>query len=67
MKLTRREVAGVVAMTRLAAQSQPSAPPAETPEQLVAAARDRLRRNAETLAKVPVPAATEPAFQFRAS
>jgi hypothetical protein len=30
------------------------------------AARDQIRGNAEQIAKVPVPMATEPAFRFRA-
>lgn len=39
----------------------------EDEQQLLAAARDRIRRNAETLVKVRVPVETEPAFQFRVS
>lgn len=68
MALTRRELAGVLSASVLApAQGAPQAPAQESAEQLLAAAKERLRRNAETLAKVRVPTATEPAFQFRAS
>jgi hypothetical protein len=65
MKLTRRQLAWLLA------GPEPSRPQPETreesAEQLLAAARERLRRNTEALAKVQIPTATEPAFQFRAS
>jgi hypothetical protein len=67
MKLTRREAAALLGAPAVPALPQASAAPAETPEQLLAAARNRLRRNLETLAKTRLPIATEPAFQFRAS
>ena len=35
-------------------------------DDLVQAARDRLRANAAAVAAVPLPMATEPAFQFKA-
>ncbi len=67
MKLTRREAAAALFTTpALAAQAQPSAAKTETPAELLGAAKDRLRRNAETLAKTRVPMSTEPAFSFRA-
>lgn len=65
-KLTRRQLAGLLGAPALA-RPQEKAGPAEDEQQLLAAARDRMRRNAEALAKVRVPVETEPAFQFRAS
>ncbi len=66
MQLTRRQLSGLLMAPAVARPQETSQPP-QTQEQLLAAARDRIRRNAEVLAKVPVPAQTEPAFQFRAS
>ncbi len=60
MKLTRRELAALAA----AAPAQPQA--AASPEEELKAARERNRRNAETLAKFAIPPGTEPAFQFKA-
>ena len=64
MKVTRRQLAAVLASAPLAAQT-PTAKP-ETPAEELKAASDRLRRNTETLSKLPVPMATEPAFSFKA-
>ena len=64
MKLTRRELAAALASTAAAAQT-PSAPPS-TPQEELKAAQDRNRNTAEALAKMQVPMATEPAFQFKA-
>jgi hypothetical protein len=68
MKLTRRKLATVlVSATVMAAQQpQPAPTPAATPEDLLKAARDRLRANAAALASTSIPTATEPAFQFKA-
>ncbi|MGB9606151.1 MAG: hypothetical protein ACP5U2_10055 [Bryobacteraceae bacterium] len=66
MKLTRRQVGWLLAAPG-AAVGQAGARQQETADQLLAAARDRLRRNAEALKKVRLPQNTEPAFQFRAS
>ncbi|MEK7403747.1 MAG: hypothetical protein AAB225_01435 [Acidobacteriota bacterium] len=67
MKLTRRQAAAaLVGAPALAAQAQPGAAKAETPAELLAAAKDRLRRNAETLARTQVPMSAEPAFSFKA-
>ena len=60
MKLTRRQLPAL-----LAAPAAAQAPPS-TPEQELAAARETLRRHAETLDKVKLPPDTEPAFQFKA-
>ncbi len=67
MQLTRRQAATLLATTGVATRPPLGSAAQETPEQLLSAARERLRRNIETLSKVPIPAATEPAFQFRAS
>jgi hypothetical protein len=63
MKLTRRELAAALASTAAAAQSSP---PPSTPQEELKAAQDRNRNTAEALAKMAVPMATEPAFQFKA-
>ena len=66
MKLTRRKLAAtLVSATALSAQQTPPTPPA-APDDLLQTARDRLKANAAALAAVPVPMATEPAFQFKA-
>lgn len=58
MRITRRELTAAL----LAATPTP----AQTPlDDLVKAARDRLKSNADALAKVELPMATEPAFQFK--
>jgi hypothetical protein len=64
MKVTRRKLAAAVLGSSAAslAQTQRTAPADDE----LKAARDRLRSNAETLAKEKVPMATEPAFQFKA-
>ncbi len=67
MKLTRRQAAGMLLGTPpLVARSQAESPGTETPEQLLAAAKNRLRRNVESLAKVEVAFDAEPAFAFKA-
>ncbi len=65
MKLTRRKLAAFVSATALSAQQTPTAPPA-APDDLVQAARDRLRANAAAVAAVQLPMAAEPAFQCKA-
>jgi hypothetical protein len=60
MKLTRRQLAAVVAAPAVAAQ----APPSDAAKELEAA-RETLRRNAEALARFKLPPETEPAFQFK--
>ena len=64
MKLTRRKLAAVLAApaAAVAAQAQPQGAPVDEVE----AARQRIRSNAEALAKVDVPTQVEPAFAFKA-
>jgi len=64
MKLTRRQLAAAIAAAPLAPVSQGQ--PAGQADDPDAAARSRLKSNAEALAAVPLPMATEPAFQFKA-
>jgi len=64
MKLTRRQLAAT--LTSAAALAQTQSQPAATPEELLKAAKDRIKANGETLARQQVPMATEPAFQFKA-
>lgn len=65
MNLTRRQLAALLAgAAPLAAQTP--APKPETPAEELKAARERLRRNAQSISKVAVPMATEPAFSFKA-
>lgn len=65
MAVTRRSLARMMAAAAAAAQAGVSqtAPPANADMQ---AARDQMRANAEQIAKVKLPMATEPAFQFKA-
>lgn len=49
-----------------APDSRPQSPKEELPNEELNIARDLLRRNAEQLAKVAVPMATEPACHFKA-
>jgi hypothetical protein len=63
LKITRRKLAAAAlgsaaGFGALAAQTQP--------EDLNAAAKEQVRKNSETLAKVDLPMSTEPAFQFKA-
>jgi hypothetical protein len=66
-RITRRQMAGVIlttAATATAAQTPPAPP--STPAAELQAGREQNQRIAETLAKVPVPIQTEPAFHFSA-
>jgi hypothetical protein len=67
MKMTRRKlamlaVAGPIAATAIPAEAQ--AP--DSSDEETRSAHDLLRTNAEAMAKVNVPIATEPAFLFKA-
>jgi hypothetical protein len=68
-RMTRRQwaaalsLAGPAALS--AAQIQPAQSPA-SPEEELAAARDRNRRMAEGIRGVTIPPAVEPAFRFEA-
>ncbi len=64
MKLTRRRLATVLVSATAMAAQQPQ--PAPAPADDAKAARDRLHTNAAALSGVPIPMATEPAFQFKA-
>ncbi len=68
MKLTRRELAGVVAAGTVVARAaaQASSEAAETPEQLAQSALQEARKTAAEIRKVKLPLDTEPAFGFRA-
>ena len=60
--MTRRQLAGTMLATAAAAQAPPPAPSGPAAE--LQAARETNQRTGETLAKVPVPMDTEPAFRF---
>jgi hypothetical protein len=60
--LSRRELAAFLAAAPGLAQS----PAARTPAEELRAATEQVRKNAQALAKIAVPIATEPAFQFKA-
>lgn len=62
MKLTRRQLAGMAVAAPALAQTQP----ADSPSGADQSARDNNKRNSDTLARVEIPVATEPAFQFKA-
>jgi hypothetical protein len=62
MKLRRRDLAAALLAPAAAAQPQTATPPADD----LAAARARLKTNADALAKIDVPMSTEPAFSFKA-
>jgi hypothetical protein len=66
MKISRRRLA-VSALVPAAAMAQnlSAQAPSEAPEELLKNARELVRRNGEALAKVAIPIATEPAFQFK--
>jgi hypothetical protein len=63
MKLTRRKLATVLASGAVAAAQQP---PSASADDLLKAARDRMRANAGALDAPPIAMATEPAFKFKA-
>jgi len=65
MKLTRRQLATVLAPAAAALAQTSPAVPAAAPDRELQAARDRLKNNSETLARQQLPMATEPAFQFK--
>ncbi len=69
MKITRRQLAATAlgpAAGFSAARSLAQAPADATqPEDLNAAAREQLRKTAETLAKFDLPISAEPAFVFK--
>ena len=66
MKLTRRELAGMIVAVPLAAGQAPGAAAAESPEQLLNAAAEDNRKSAAAISKPELPVETEPAFAFKA-
>ncbi|HLX44932.1 MAG TPA: hypothetical protein VKR43_15910 [Bryobacteraceae bacterium] len=66
MDVTRRTLTRLVAaaVATPLMEAAPQAPPAESDDDR--SAHDLLRSNAQQLAKVSVPMATEPAFRFKA-
>jgi len=64
MRLTRRELAALVAATPMAARRLAAAEPQASPPPQSAA--QNLHKNVAAVRKLAVPAATEPAFSFRA-
>jgi hypothetical protein len=63
MKVTRRNIARMLATTAIGTAS---ASPQTDSDEETKSAHDQMRNNAQQLAKVRVPMATEPAFQFKA-
>ena len=66
MKPTRRELAALLSTTAIAAAAPQAQPHPSTPPEELQAARERLQAAAAQLAQLPLPMATEPAFQFKA-
>ena len=64
MKLTRRKLAARWYRPPLLSAQQ--TPARQVRDDDLKAARDRLKANAAALGRVPLPMATEPAFQFKA-
>jgi hypothetical protein len=62
MKITRRMILTSAVPALAVAQSVP--PPATAPDYIAISAA-QYKRNAEAIAKVPVPIETEPAFHFK--
>jgi hypothetical protein len=71
-KFTRRKLAAALAPAAMAS-AMPAQNPASSaadspagPAEELRIARERIRNNADAVAKVKLPMATEPAFQFKA-
>ena len=62
MKLTRRELAGALAIAPAALALKPN----QSPEELLKAEAEADRRAAASIAKVELAMSTEPAFVFKA-
>jgi hypothetical protein len=67
MKLTRRNLATVLASAAVATAQLPGQIPAAAPpaDDLMKTARDRMQANAAALNQPAIPMDTEPAFQFK--
>jgi hypothetical protein len=66
MKVTRRKLAAALAGSAVVAATQAQPQAVESNDELLKAARERIRNNSELLARQEVPMSTEPAFQFKA-
>lgn len=66
MDVSRRKAAQTLAALAAIQFDAVAQTPAADSDADLKAARDQLRANAEQIAKVPLPMATEPAFRFRA-
>lgn len=66
MKLTRRGLLSALPVAATAAAQQPVAETRPSREQDLDNAREGIRNNLAALAKVKIPNAVEPAFQFKA-
>lgn len=66
-KLTRREWTAVLTGSAVPLLAQaPASQRKESPDELLAEAKARVKQRAERLHKFPLPMATEPAFLFKA-
>ena len=65
MRLTRRKLASGLVAAAAAAQTAPPPIP-QTPDEELKIAREQVQRTGETLRKLEVPMAAEPAFLFKA-
>ena len=65
MKITRRALVSAGVVGAVLAPSVPAQTPL-TPDDLLSAARELVKRNGESLSKIAMPMATEPAFTFKA-
>jgi len=66
LKMTRRDLAAVLGSAAGVAAVRAQDSPPSQPEDLNAAAKDQLRKDAEAMAKIELSMSTEPAFQFKA-
>ena len=66
MRLTRRKLAATILSSAVTALAQTQPGPVPTADEDLAAAKNRIKANSETLAKQVIPMDTEPALQFKA-
>jgi hypothetical protein len=66
MKVTRRKLAGMIAAGATVASAPAQQPASSGNDDDLRSAREQMRGNALQIAKVTLPMATEPAFQFKA-
>jgi hypothetical protein len=71
MRVTRRDLARLLAAAAVASQTAPAqtpqaSRPPESAAELLRSARDEIQKSAAAIHKLQVPFATEPAFSFRA-